>query len=106
MDFPGGSDGKASVYNAGDLGSIPGSGRSAVEGNGNPLQYYCLENPMDRGAWWATVHGVTKSQTRLSAFTFLSFKVHNERMMLNKEALKLDRPKFLSWLGNLQAVLH
>ena len=51
VDFPGGSDGKASVYNAGDLGSIPGSGRSPGEGNGNPLQYYCLENPMDRGAW-------------------------------------------------------
>ena len=50
-DFPGGSDGKASVYNAGDPGSIPGSGRSPGEGNGNPLQYYCLENPMDRGAW-------------------------------------------------------
>ena len=51
MDFPGGSDGKASVYNAGDLGSIPGSGRSSGEENGNPLQYYCLENPMDRAAW-------------------------------------------------------
>ena len=50
-DLLGGSDGKASVYNAGDLGSIPGSGRSLGEGNGNPLQYYCLENPMDRGAW-------------------------------------------------------
>ena len=50
-DFPGGSDGKASVYNAGDLGLIPGLGRSPGEGNGNPLQYYCLENPMDRGAW-------------------------------------------------------
>ena len=49
--FPGGSDGKASVYNVGDLGLIPGSGRSPGEGNGNPLQYYCLENPMDRGAW-------------------------------------------------------
>ena len=49
--FLGGSDGKMSAYNAGDLGSIPGSGRSAGEGNGNPLQYYCLENPMDRGAW-------------------------------------------------------
>ena len=73
MDFPGGSDSKASVYNAGDLGSIPGSGRSDGEGNGNPLQYYCLENPMDRGAWWATVHGVAKSRTRLSDFTFLSF---------------------------------
>ena len=50
-DFPGGSDGKASVYNVGDLGSIPGLGRSPGEGNGNPLQYYCLENIMDRGAW-------------------------------------------------------
>ena len=49
--FPGGSDSKASVYNAGDPGSIPGLGRSLGEGNGNPLQYYCLENPMDRGAW-------------------------------------------------------
>ena len=51
MDFPCGSDGKVSVYNAGDLGSIPGSGRSPGEGNGNPLQYSCLENPMDGGAW-------------------------------------------------------
>jgi len=51
QDFPGGSDGKTSVYNAGDPGSIPGLGRSPGEGNGNPLQYYCLENPMDRGAW-------------------------------------------------------
>ena len=50
IDFPGGSDGKASVYNAGDPGSIPGSGRPPGEGNGNALQYYCLENPMDRGA--------------------------------------------------------
>ena len=50
-DFPGGSDGKASAYNAGDLGSIPGWGRSSGEGNGNPLQYSCLENPMDGGAW-------------------------------------------------------
>ena len=49
--LPDGSDGKASIYNAGDLGLIPGSGRSPGEGNGNPLQYYCLENPMDRGAW-------------------------------------------------------
>ena len=51
LDFPGGSDGKASVYNAGDLGSIPGLGRFPGEGNGNPLQYSCLENPMDGGAW-------------------------------------------------------
>ena len=65
-----GSDGKASACNSGDLGSIPGSGKSPGEGNGNPLQYSCLENPMDGGAWWATVHGVAKSRTRLSNFTF------------------------------------
>ena len=51
--LPGGSDGKASVYNVRDLGLIPGLGRFPGEGNGNPLQYYCLENPMDRGAWLA-----------------------------------------------------
>ena len=54
--FPGGTEVKAFAYSVGDLGSIPGSGRSPGEGNGNPLQYSCLENPMDRGAWWATVH--------------------------------------------------
>ena len=59
----GGSDGKESVCNAGDLDSVPGLGRSPGEGNGNSLQYSCLENPMDRGAWWATVHVVTKSLT-------------------------------------------
>ena len=64
--FPGGSDGKVSVYNAGDLDSIPGLGRSPGEGIGKPLQYSCLENPMDRGAWQAAVHGVAKSQTLLS----------------------------------------
>ena len=64
--FPGGSDGKESAYNAGDSGSIPGLGRSPGEGNGNPLQYSCLENPTHRGAWQATVHGVTKNQTQLS----------------------------------------
>ena len=57
---------KKIACNAGDLGSIPGSGRSPGEGNGNPLQYSCLENSMDRGVWWATVQGVAKSQTRLS----------------------------------------
>ena len=63
MAVPGGSDGKESACNAGDLGSIPGLGRSPEEGNGNPLQYSCLENSMDRGAWRATVHGVAMSQT-------------------------------------------
>ena len=66
--FPGGLDSKESACDAGDLGSIPGSGRSSGERNGNPLQYSCLESSMDRGAWWATVHGVTKSWT--NAFTF------------------------------------
>ena len=58
--FPGGSVVKNSLVNAGDIGSIPESGRSPGEGNGNLLQYYCLENPSDKGAWWATVHGVTR----------------------------------------------
>ena len=69
--FPGGSEVKASTCSAGDLGSIPGSGRFPGEGNGNPLQYSCLENPMDGGAWWTIVHGVAKSWTRLSDFTSL-----------------------------------
>ena len=64
--FPGGSYGKESACNAGDLGSIPGSERAPGERNGNPLQYSCLENPMDREAWQATVHGTAKSWTRLS----------------------------------------
>ena len=62
MGSPGGPVGKQSACNAGDLGSIPGLGRTPGEGNGNPLLYSCLENPMDRGTWWATVHGVTKCQ--------------------------------------------
>ena len=69
----GGSEGKASACNAGELGSIPGSGSSPGEGNGNPLQYSCLENPMNGGVWWPTVHGVAKSQTQLSDFTSLHF---------------------------------
>ena len=63
MVFPGGAAVKNLPAKAGGVVSIPGSGRSPGEGNGNPLQYSCLENSMDRGAWWATVHRVTKSQT-------------------------------------------
>ena len=66
LRFPGGSDSEESACNAGDLGSIPGLGSAPGEGNGNPLQFSCLENSTDRGAWQATVHGVTKSWTRLS----------------------------------------
>ena len=68
-DFSGGSDSKESACNARDLGSIPGWERSPGEGNGNPLQYSCLEDPMDRRAWRAAVHGATKSRTRLKRLT-------------------------------------
>ena len=69
-DFPGGSNSKASAYNVGDPGSVPGLGRFPGGGIGTPLQYSCLENPMDRGTWQTTVYGVAKSRTRLSNFTF------------------------------------
>ena len=68
--FPGGSDCKECAWNAGDPGSIPGLGRYPGEGDGHPLQYSCLENSMDRGAWQSTVHGVTKSWTQLSGYHF------------------------------------
>ena len=75
FDFLGGSDGKVSADIVGDPGSIPGLGSSPGEGNGNPLQYFCLENPMDRGAWLATVHG-SQSWTRLSNSTiYLSIQI-------------------------------
>ena len=70
LGAPGGSDGKESACSAGDSGSIPGLGRSPGEGNGNPLQYSCLEKPMDGGVWWATVHGVTMNWPQLSDFTW------------------------------------
>ena len=75
MGFPDGSDGKESACNAGDSGLIPELGRSPGEGNGNPFQYSCLENPMDGGAWWATVHRVAESQTQLNDFHFHHFAV-------------------------------
>ena len=72
LGLPGDSDAKESACSAGDLCSVPGSGRSSGEGNGNPLQYFCLENSVDRGAWQAIVHGVTKSQTQLSDYHSLT----------------------------------
>ena len=69
LGFPGSSVVKTPSANAGEVGLISGLGRSTGDGNGNPLQYSCLENSMDRGAWQATVHGITKSKTRLSDFT-------------------------------------
>ena len=83
MDFSGSSVGKGFTHNAGDvrdLGLIPELGRSPGEGNGNPIQYSCLGNSMDRGAWWATLHGVTKSQTglkRLSMDTCIHIMTHH-----------------------------
>ena len=99
LGFPGSSDGKASACNAGDSGLIPGSGRFLGEGNGNLLQYSWLKNPMDGGAWWTAVHGVAKSRTRLSDFTFtfhfpalekamaphsstLAWKIHGRRSLV------------------------
>ena len=69
--FPGGSEVKAPACKAGDLGSTPGSGRSPGEGNGNPFQYSCLEDSIDREAWRATVHGVAESQTELSTKVYI-----------------------------------
>ena len=77
--FPAGSVVKNLLANAGDTGSIPGSGRSPGEGNVNCLQYCCLENPVDRGAWWATVHGVAKSRTRLIHLTTAQLNARNGR---------------------------
>ena len=74
--FPGGSVVKNLPDNAGDVGFILGLGRSPGEGNGNPLQYSCLENPMDRGAYWATVHRVTKGQTRLKQLSIPHTHTH------------------------------
>ena len=88
LGFPGGSEVKVSACNAGNLGWIPGSGRSPGEGNGNPLQYSCLENPMGGGARWATVHWVTKSWTRLSDFTFTFFGI----------GMKTDLSGYYNWL--------
>ena len=85
MGFPGGSEGKV-----GDLVSIPELGRYPGEGNGNPLQYSCLENPMDRGVWWATVHGVTKIRTRLSNFTFtFTFRYEHDTTFMAESEEKL-----------------
>ena len=75
LGFPGGSVVKNPPVNAGDLGLIPGQEDLLGEGNGNPLQYSCLENPMDGGVWWAAVYGVAKSRTRMSNFTF-TFHFH------------------------------
>ena len=82
-----------SACNSEDPGWIPGSGRSPGEGNGNPLQYSCLENSMDGGAWWATVHGVAKSWTQLSNFTF-TFSLISKTKIEEFDLLKGDLKQF------------
>ena len=105
LGFPGGSEVKASACNVGDLGSIPGSGRSPGEGNGNPLQYSCLENPMDGGAWRATVHGVAKSRTWLSDFTFTFHLTYRIFLSTYSQIHKLKLVNLLS-SKNMKAMLH
>ena len=107
LDFPCGSDGKASAYNAGDPRSIPGLGRSQRKGNGNPLQHSCLENPIDRGVWQAIIHGVSESDTtELLTHTHVSLKelVQELRTFLAVQWLRLHLPPqvhgFDPWSGN------
>ena len=101
MGFPGGSDSKGSACNAGDLGLIPGSGSYPGEGNGDPLQYSSLENSMDRGAWWAIVHGVTKSWTLLSDFH--DTMVYQKNLSENQKEISLIKITFElrseEWIG-------
>ena len=106
VGLPCGSDSKASAYNSGHPGSIPVSGRSPRRGNGNPLQYSCLENHIDQGAWWATVHGVAKSRTQLSDFTSLHFTSGLYRGFPGSSADKrilpqCRRPQFNSWVRKI-----
>ena len=98
LGVPCSSAGKESACNAGDLGLIHGLGRYPGEGNGNPLQYSCLENPMDKGTWWATVHGVTKSWTWLSEFHSLTIIIIKPHFYSNKFQLYI--------LGNLGSVKY
>ena len=94
--FPGGSVNKESACNEEDLGSIPGLRRSPGEGNGNPLQYSCLENSMDRGAWWAVVHGITKSLTELSDFHFHSLPRASELPTYLHQDSRGERPQIMA----------
>ena len=104
VDFPGGSVVKNLPANAGNTGLIPGLGRSPGEGIGNLLQYSCLGNSMDRGAWWAISHGVAKSQTRLSDFTFtFTFHFHAlEKEMATHSSVLAWRIPWTEKTGRLQ----
>ena len=95
IGFPGGSVGKDSAWNAGDLGSIPGSGRSPGKGHVNSLQYSCLENSMNRSAWWATVHGVTKTWTNWVTNTTTTYHINSWSLRLLKWTLASKGLEFL-----------
>ena len=107
VGFPGSSDSKVTAYNVGNLDSIPGSGRSPGEGNGHPLQYSCLENPMDRAAWGATVHGVAKSRTRLSDLSSAQLSRSNDYHTFEVAVQSLSRVQLFAipWTAALQASL-
>ena len=106
--FPGGSEGKESACSVGDPGSNPGSGQSPGEGNGNPPQYSCLENSMDGGAWWATVHGVAKSQAALQPHSYLLFSVFPSFSSISLAFLtpSLPFPAFLPVFTSLLFLSH
>ena len=107
MSLPCCSVGKESACNARDMGLIPGSGRSPGEGNGNSLQYPYLENPMDRGAWWAADHRVTKSWTQLSTFTFtFHFHAFQKEMATDSSVLAWRIPGMAEPGGLLSMGLH
>ena len=104
---------KESAYSAGDLGSIPGLGRSPGEGNGNPLQHSCLENPTDRGAWWASVHGVAKSWECWNIYILLYFLCsvlflkQKKTKILKKSTNQLNKIKQLKpYLWNVPLMSH
>ena len=97
MDFQGDSLVKNPPVNAGDMGLIPESGRCPSEGNGNPLQYSCLGNPMDRGAWQVTVHGIAKSWTRLSTYVTQDACIH-EADLATKSKVRINKASSLNLL--------
>ena len=94
------ADGKESACSAGDLGMTPGSGRSPGEGNGYPLQYSCLENSMERGAWWATVQGVTKCQTRLT-YRYTDMRDTHTHTVCKQCACCKWNYLFFLWMSNI-----
>ena len=100
MGFPGGSDGKESACNAGDLGSVPGSGISPEEGNGYPLQYSCLENSMDRGVWWATVYGAQR--VGHDWVPNIHTHTHVNYTSIKMEKIQLSSVQLFSWSDSLR----